>query len=163
MILEYSELEDKISLFIEKSILISNEYYNYLLLLKNTGLRPAEALNYNNVISHNQNEIIFQPNKKNLPRRLNIDQIPTLFLFYYLNHTVTYKPEKYRHYLRLFDERIIDKKYMCSGKRCSLYLFRYYYVRNLFANGMDYNDIKIHMGWNHDSLPIKYTLRNITY
>lgn len=161
--LNYEDLEDKIYSYIDKSTQISNEFNQYLILLKNTGFRPREALNYNNVISVNNEHIVFKPSKRNNVRIVELEKIPNLFLYYYLNQTVTYKTNKYRRFLEIFDERISDKKYFCSNKRCSLYLFRYYYVRTLYKNGMELNDIRDHMGWINEALPASYVFRPIIY
>lgn len=162
-VLNYEDLEDKIFSFIDKSSQISSDFNQYLILLKNTGFRPKEALNFNNVISSNVNHIVFKPSKRNNVRIVELEKLPDLFLYYYLNHTITYKTNKYRRFLEIFDERIVDKKYFCSGKRCSLYLFRYYYVRTLYKNGMELNDICQHMGWINEALPASYVFRPITY
>lgn len=162
-VLSFNELEEKINMFIDRSLNVSFEFNQYLVLLKNTGFRPNEALEFNNVVSHNNDHLIFQPNKRNNVRTIYLNSIPILFLHYYLNHSATYKNNKYRNYSRMFEERVLDRKYYANNKRCSLYLFRYYYIRNLYANGMELNEIQTKMGWVNEFLPTKYIFRPITY
>ena len=161
-ILQYDDLENIINTYIDRSSKYGTNFMSYLLLLKNTGMRPVEALESFRIFTHDINYLYFQPSKNNNLRKLDISTIPDTFINYYLNQSVTYKSYYYRRYLRLFKQHISKRQYICDNRNVDLYLFRYYYVRKLYVDGMNFPEIKLHMGWKNENIPMRYVLRNIT-
>lgn len=155
-VLEYNDLDNICLEFLDKAKLIDWYFYNYLLLLYNTGLRPVEALDKTRAISHNNDNIIFQPSKNNNQRTILITDIPEPFFYYYFSDGLAYNSYKYRNYLRLYKNISSNYNLYVKDKRLELYLFRYNFIYNYHQANSLINDLKLTMGWTTETMANKY-------
>ena len=162
-ILLFEDLEHLILQILERSARYDIGFKSYIDILYNTGMRPVEALQKERFLLSSQDRFIFQPAKNNNVRTLNISAIPTPLLNYYFSNSIILQPYYYKRFQRIFNTISNTRNYYVDGRSLGLYIFRYYYVRKLYVDGMSYEDITLHMGWKNQFLAFKYVTRPITF
>jgi hypothetical protein len=160
-VLLFEDLENTVEQILIKSARVNIDFHNYLLLLKNTGFRPQEAFEKNRIILHNSENFTFQPAKKNNVRLLSLSVIPTHLLYYYFGNSIVLQEYYYKRFSRILRRISNTHNYFVDGRSLGLYIFRYYYVRKLYVDGMSFEDIATHMGWKNQFLAFKYVTRPI--
>jgi hypothetical protein len=161
-ILDFNDLENTVNIILIKSEKKNPLLFNYLLTLKNFGFRPVEALETNRFNLIDISNFSFQPAKNNNLRILNSELIPNNLWYYYFGSSIMYQPYYYKRFQRQLREISNIHNYKVDGKSLGLYIFRYYYVRKLYFDGMSFEDITTHMGWRNQYMAFKYVTRNIT-
>lgn len=161
MLITDQELQDLALLLLNRSYSFSNDFHNYILLLYNTGMRPMEPFQKNRFISHNIDNLVFQPSKRNNIRLLPIETIPDPFINFWFNDSVYYRSVYYRRYLRLFNKLKTYNNIKVGTKKLQLYVFRYAYVRRRMEILNDSELLKTDMGWVGEHLVDRYLYRPI--
>ena len=161
MILSDTDLQILASLLLTRSQNMSDDFHNYIKLLYNTGMRPMEPFQKYRFISHNIDNLVFQPSKRNLVRLLPIETIPDPFINFWFNDSVYYRSVYYRRYLRLFDKLKTYNNITVGTKKLQLYIFRYAYVRRRMDILNDSELLKTEMGWIGEHLVDRYLYRPI--
>lgn len=121
-----------------------------------TGCRTSELLDVERWTDNMDGTITLQPLKSNSPRLISAETLPISFISY-INGTVgDYQDLTTRQLTygmnRLFRFPLIEK----GNKQSNIYLFRYYYVKTLFLNGMTVEQVVSHMGWADNAIAIGY-------
>jgi hypothetical protein len=161
-ILKFDDLENTVETILLRAKKKNQLLYDYMFTLKNFGFRPVEALESSRFNLINISNFTFKPAKKNNIRILNPEIIPANLWYYYFGNSLMYQPYYYKRFQRNLKDISPSHNYQVDGKSLGLYIFRYYYVRKLYMDGMSFEDITSHMGWKNQYMAFKYLTRNIT-
>lgn len=159
--IDFEALENTINAIMIRAQSKNKSLHAYLELLKNFGFRPSEALEKNRTTNLNNGNFLFNPAKKNNTRTLSVEYLPMSFFYYYFGDSVEFQPYYYKRFQRLLRSISPAYNYKVDGKSLGLYIFRYYYVRKLYMEGMSFENITTHMGWKNQFMAFKYVTREI--
>ena len=134
-------------------------FYTYLNLLYETGLRPNEAYEYERYSFYGDN-VSFQPAKGNntrvFPKILlsegAIDDIE--------NNRKPFQDARYSSIVRYFNEYFTFSNIMIDNKHIALYVFRHMKFKQLDAEGMSTEDIGEYFG-EQDNKNVKGYVQSI--
>lgn len=146
---------------IESAYTVNNDAGDYFSFLYTTGSRPSDALRQNYPVTISNEITVLQPSKKNNTRTIQTSIIPLSLYYFYIGSHSNYGRRKYRTFLRIAQRFVGGNNYKVSSRNLDLYIFRYRYVRQLFADGMTIEQIQVHMGWRSINQAYNYINRPI--
>lgn len=141
-----------------QSVYVYHQYYKFLY---DTGLRPIEPLRSTSLVLRGPEDTVIQPVKNNNTRTIKTNLIPSTIWREDHNNTSViqeYQKESAANYMRNYPP---TSELTTENKQVLLYLFRYNYVKKMYATGSTLKEIKKHMGWKHIEMAQNYVGRAI--
>lgn len=155
-ILTYEQLQSALEEVCTPSLnwppVYTDSYKAYL----STGCRTSELLDSSRWTDNLDGTITLQPLKGNSSRSISASILPSSFIDFINGipgdyQTLTTRQLSYGMNMR-FRHPTIEK----GNKQSNIYLFRYYYVKTLFLDGMTVEEVVAHMGWADNAIAIGY-------
>lgn len=126
-----------------------HDIYSFMLFqsLYNTGLRVNELIEYSRLQLIDTNTLLVTTQKFSNPRTLNVNLFNTTYLQAFQSNTLHNFIRSYSYYNSQFITRLkYYKNLRISGKQVTTHLFRHNYIKKMYLNGFDCNQISAIIG-----------------
>ena len=154
-ILELSEIEAVCNYVVEQTELFYYPVHAFFYTQKNTGLRPSELMLLDRFQPVGDEFVQFTPLKNNNLRIFALSDFHPYFEYLITNNLPLDYSFSQRYLSRQFSH-YAGKTYYVNNKAISTYLFRHFYVKNLFRSGLSPDEIKTKLGHTNISSTLSY-------
>ena len=142
--------------------LISCDYPYYedlreaMKLLYLTGARIEEIFDITRWHHVGGYEVTFQPQKGNNVRNVILNSDFDSFIGHIVARTTPFVGITISQFRNLFDKIKLWNRFSVGGSKATFYIFRYRYIKQMFADGMTVSQIAADMGYTSTSTPQAY-------
>jgi integrase len=152
MILDFTELRDSLQNAIDDCPIWYSDLKDFMYTLFWTGCRPDEVLKLNLWSDYGEEVLRLEALKDNNPRIIPKEAVAEVFLDSILNNYPYFQSYNYNKFNQSFARVYQYPNAYVLDKRCGLYLFRHYYIKKLWYDGLTIPEIMQITG--HKSPPI---------
>jgi site-specific recombinase XerD len=126
-----------------------HDIYSFMLFqsLYNTGLRINELIEYSRLTQIDDNTILVSTEKFSNPRTINISLLNNIYSQAFTTNSLHKFIRSYSYYNSAFTNRLLYFKNIKIGeKQATTHLFRHNYIKKLYLNGFNCNQISAIIG-----------------
>ncbi len=161
-ILDNKELQALCNKIYNKAVAQNSFFVPHLFFLKNFGLRISEVVSGGVQYIDNEDNLHIQTSKKNNERIIRVQDSQVVFMLENMQNKCENYLNKYKTLQREIKQLNPIRNLMCGKKNISAHVFRHNYIRNLYENGMSFEEINEHLGYTTQKAEYTY-LNSIIY
>ena len=156
MIWSLRDIENQLNYWLESPPYYLPEFKMYLQILLATGCRPSEPFDKNDWSIDTFGRVILSPKKGNNDRNFNKEDLPALFINRLENDLPLFVYYRISAFVYYCSHTFLFPRPTSGNKKTVLYLFRYFKVKSMVADGFTENEIKNYFGWSDVAMVVRY-------
>lgn len=153
--LNLTEIENICNRVVEQTELFYYPLHTFFYTQKNTGLRPSELMLLDRFQLVGDEFVQFTPLKNNNFRIFALSDFHPYFE-YLISNSLPLEYSFSQRYLSRQFSHYAGKQLFVNNKAISTYLFRHFYVKNLYHKGLSPDEIKTKLGHTNVSSTLSY-------